>query len=293
MEPAFWSHTVWYVILGLTTLTELWLIFRRAGSRRMALGLYLSVSGMVFSLEMAVYSYFKAYEYYPKLVPHSQPDDSIAGNLFSQFSITATALLIAVYNLKTIWVVVFAAAYAGIEELFIALGIYRQHWYRSWMTVAGLLLIFPAVKWLYRKASNHIGRFARYLLIFYGLLTLNQHLINWPQRLLGIRTLSETVLPDKERSMVLLTAVFFIMLAACMMFVYFSKFKWPWKGLVVLALYAGFYLAVKNSLVFNKEGWFFVSASLCIWTMLLFCFFMDKLYIPARDEPDRRLTGCR
>lgn len=100
MNPTFWSNTIWYILLGISTIIELVLIFIKAKNRKLVLAQYFTISGMTFCFEMAIYLYFKAYAYFPMLIPQSPPDDSIAGNLFSQFSVAATALLIAVYNLK-------------------------------------------------------------------------------------------------------------------------------------------------------------------------------------------------
>lgn len=141
------------------------------------------------------------------LIPQSPSDDSIAGNLFSQFSVSATALLIAVYKLKYYWYLIFAAAYGAIEELFLYLGIFKHNWYRTWMTVAGLMLMLWIVKRMYLYTSRGISPFWRHIFIFFGLTALHQHTIVWAQRLAGISVYSESLLPDAERSMVVLSAI--------------------------------------------------------------------------------------
>lgn len=279
----FWSNTVWFMLLGITTLLELALIFYRAENRRLALGLYLSVSGFVFSLEMAVYSYLKAYTYYPMIFPQSPPDDCIAGNLFSQFSIAATGLLIGVYNLRYYWIIFFAGVYGGIEYLFLRLGIYQQNWYRTWMTVLGLMLLFWLFKTVYRKALSHIAPFLRYMYAFYGLLALHQHLIIWPMRLTGIRTFSESFLPDGEKSMVVLTTLNLLVMAVTMLAVCFTRIRWRWKAPAFVGLYAYHFLLAKYGLVHLKPGWFFITASLCIWSIYLFTCLMDKLLAPPKS----------
>jgi hypothetical protein len=82
-------------------------------------------------------------------------DDGVVGNYFSQFSVSATAMLIAVYELNYYWYIIFAGAYGCIEELFLKLGIYEQYWYRTWMTVASL----PVLSWIgkkYMRADQNI-----------------------------------------------------------------------------------------------------------------------------------------
>lgn len=278
MSTSFWSNTIWFLLLGLTTVLELVIVFKKADNRKFALAAYLTVSGMVFSIEMAVYSFFKAYNYYPMIFPNSPPDDSIAGNVFSQLSIAATALLIVVLNLKNYWIVIFAVAYGAIEMLFLELGIYRQNWYRTWMTVVGFMPIFWIVKRMYRKSLAGISRLLYYLYVYLGLLGLYEHLVIWSQRLAGIRVQSETILPEKEQSLVVLSAGCFTVHAVTIMALYFSKLKWRWKLPVIAALYAADYLAAEYKLFFYKEGWFLVSVSFMIWSMYLFVFIVDRLY---------------
>jgi hypothetical protein len=280
----FWSNTVWFVLLGITTLLELALIFYRAENRRLTLGLYLSVSGFVFGLEMAVYSYLKAYTYSPMVFPQSPPDDCVAGNLFSQFSIAATGLLIGVYNLKYYWMLFFAAVYGGIEYLFLRLGIYQQNWYQTWMTILGLLPLFWLFKTVYRKAQERIAPFLRYVYVFYGLLALHQHLVIWPMRLTGIYTFSESFLPDKEKSMVVLTALNLLIMAAAILMVWFSRMRWRWKAPVIIGLYAYKFLFAKYGLAHIKPGWFFITTSLCVWSLYLFTWLMDKLLTPPKPS---------
>jgi len=142
LGTAFWSHTIWFILLGITTMIELIIILLNVKKRPTVLALYLTISGMTFFFEMIILSLLRAYTYYPMLIPDSPPDDSIAGNLFSQFSVSASALLLAVFHLKYYWYIVFALIYGSIEELFLALGLYKQNWYHTWMTVLFLLFFF-------------------------------------------------------------------------------------------------------------------------------------------------------
>lgn len=277
MNSSFWSNTVWYIFLGITIVLELLIIFLKVKNRKRVLALYLAISGFAFCLEMVVYSFLKGYQYFPMLIPQSPPDDSIAGNLFSQFSVCATALLIAVFRLKYYWYVIFAAVYGAIEELFVYLEIYKQYWYQTWMTVSGLLVLFWMVNKIYNKTADRIKPFWRYLYVFFGLVALHEHTVVWTQRLAGIRVYSGSFLPDKERSFVVLSAINNLLLAVVIMTAYFSIKKWRWKLPVILLLYAVNYIAASLNLIIYKEGWFLISASICIWSMYLFAYILDKL----------------
>ncbi|WP_246010475.1 hypothetical protein [Bacillus yapensis] len=284
MGNAFWSHTIWFILLGLTTIIELIVIFSKVTNRKPVFAVYLTISGMAFCFEMVVLSYLKAYTYYPMLLPHSPPDDSIAGNIFSQFSVTATALLIAVLKLKYYWYFIFALLYGAIEELFLALGVYKQNWYQTWMTVVFLLILFWVTKHVYRITFTRLNGFLRYVFIFLGLLTLHQHTIVWIFRIIGIQRLSEKVLSDTDRSLVLLSSSYMLLLGVTIMVIYFTGIRWKWKVAVILLLYFAHMLAMKFDLIIYKAGWFWFSTSISIWGMYLYTYILDKLYESRVEE---------
>lgn len=290
MGTDFWSHTIWFILLGITTIIELVIIFFNVKQRRPVFALYLTVSGMTFLFEMMILSVLKAYTYYPKLVPNSPPDDSIAGNLFSQFSVSATALLLASLKLKHYWYLVFALLYGLIEELFKALGVYEQNWYRTWMTVVFLTFFFWIVKHAYRICFTRLKGVLWYLAIFLGLLTLHQNTLVWVLRITGIQKFSEHLLPDKQHSLILLSSLYMLILGSLIILIYFAGIKWKWKIAVIVFLYMLHYFAMKLELINYKEGWFWVSTSISIWGMYFYTYILDKLY-SSRVEVERSKLG--
>lgn len=278
LGTAFWSHTIWFILLGITTMIELIIIFLNVKKRPAVLALYLSISGMTFFFEMIILSLLKAYTYYPMLVPDSQPVDSIAGNLFSQFSVSASALLLAVLRLKYYWYIVFALIYGLIEELFLALGVYKQNWYHTWMTVLLLPFFFWVARQAYRLCFTRLKGVLLHVFIFLGLLTLHQNTIVWVLRLTDIQRFSENIFPDKQHSLIFLSSLYMLVLGVIIMFVYFSNIRWYWKSALIVFLYIGHWLGQHFDLIIYKEGWFLISTTISIGAMYLFTYILDKLY---------------
>lgn len=278
MGITFWTHTIWFILLGITTVIELIIIFAKVNNRKTTLAFYLTISGLTFCFEMIILSYLKAYTYFPMLIPSSPPDDSIAGNLFSQFSVTATALVLTVFNLKYYWYVIFAVMYGGIEELFLALGIYKQHWYQTWMTIVLLLILFWLTKHAYRICFTSLKGFLLYVYIFLGLVTLHQNVIIWVLRLIGVQVFSEGVLSDKQHSLVLLSSLYMLLLGVIIILIYFTRIRWGWKIAVIVLLYLAHFVAMTFDLIIYKAGWFWVSTSISIWSMYGFTYMLDRLY---------------
>jgi len=99
MSLTFWSNTIWYILLGISTIIEIIIIIVKSQNKKRVIALFCTVSGLIFSVEAAMMFLLKSYEYYPMILPQLPLDDMVAGNIFSQFSITATVvLLIAVFH---------------------------------------------------------------------------------------------------------------------------------------------------------------------------------------------------
>ncbi|HWQ62287.1 MAG TPA: hypothetical protein VN521_08240 [Negativicutes bacterium] len=198
----FWTYTVWYVILGILTLVQLAAVLVRADNRRLALAFYLTITGIVLNFDTVVLIFLKAYAYYPLLLQTSpEPFDRIlAGSLISQTSVAATALLVTVFGLGFRWLVALAGLYSLVEEAFLALGVYAQNGYKTWMTVVGMLVYFRLAKKLYAALRRGVGPFALYCYVALGLFPLYVVTIVWAFMLSGHLAFSTTLLADPVNS---------------------------------------------------------------------------------------------
>jgi len=278
MKSTFWSNTIWFILIGISTVIELIIILTKAKQRKSTLALYFSVCGITFTYEATICCFLKAYNYFPMVLPHLPLDEQLAGNLFSQFSVSATALLIVVLNLKYYWVLIAAGAYGIIEEFFIYLGIYKHNWYRTWMTVAGFILFFRLTKKMYEKALDDLYHIWRYIFIFLGLYTLHMITLLWVPKLLGIINFNIKILPDAMHSYALLALCNLVIISITCIIIYFSKINWWWKFLLFSALYAILYFAQKMNLIQIKEGWLFLYPTIDIFGMYFYVYLLDNLY---------------
>lgn len=236
---------------------------------------------MYFAIEATICCFFKAYNYYPMIFPESRIDDNLAGNLFSQFLLTATALFIAVYNLKKYWFLICSIFFIMIEELFQYLGIYSHNWYRTWMTL-GFMGIFWMAKKLYDSDIIYKPGMARYCLMFFGIFTMHMPMVMWGQIITGIVSPSRSLLGDPMSSYAFISLSNLIILSVVCMFIYFSKIKFHYKVLVTLALYCLIYAAKMAGLVAIKKGWFLFFSTADIFGMYLAVFVLNKLMTPKK-----------
>jgi hypothetical protein len=259
----------------------------KARNRRLTIAFYLTVVGIVLHFETTIFIFMKAYNYYPMILknPPMPIDDMLLGNLFSQTSVSATALLVAVLNLKYYWYFIFAVIYGIIQELFVALGIYNHNWYRTWMTVVSLPIYFWIAKKMYEKITSGIKPLFYYGYIYLGLFILSSatltHILFMITRHEDFNT---TLLPDPVNSRFIILWIHFHLLAIPIMLMYFLRFKLIWKALVILVLYILYYIGYKLNLIWIKEGWFLTVSTVTIFGMYLSVFILDRLY----DQTEKR-----
>jgi hypothetical protein len=277
MAATFWSNTIWFIILGVLTAIEMFFVLYKEKNRKQVIALFLIISGMTFCIEATICCFLKAYNYYPMIIPRSPINDNLAGNLFSQFSITSTALLIAVFKLKYYWIFALVGVYAIIEELFLKLGIYSHNWYRTWMTIPGFITLFWITKQMYKSRLLYNNRNWRYFFMLFGLYTLHMPTAWWIQILSGIIVLNTKILPDTMNSFALISLINLFILSIVCMVIYFSKLKLLWKSIVTMALYGVIYYAYKINIIYVKEGWFMIFSTIDIFGMYLYIFILDKL----------------
>ena len=273
----FWSNTIWYILLGIFCKVQIIFALKKVKNRKHLIALFLIISGMTFSFEAIILLFFKAYNYYPMIIPRSPIDDGLAGNLFSQFTVTSTAILISVLNLKYYWFLIFSLIYGIIEEFFLGLGIYSHNWYQTWMTMLGLIILFYIAKRMYVVKFKQINPIWKYFFMLFGLYSLHMPLIFWPSILLGIITLNTKLLPDAMNNYALISLINLFLLSIAWLTIYFSNLKWLWKLTIVFALYSIIYFTISLNIIYVKEGYFFIFSTMDIFGMYLSVYILNNL----------------
>jgi len=275
----FWTNTIWYVLLGVSTIFEVLCSIIKAKRRKFAFAFYLTLVGQVLFFETMILIVFKAYNYYPMIIHTSPFDDVLSGNLFSQFSVAATALLVAVFNLEFYWIIILSGLYGLIEELFLALGIYSHNWYQTWMTVVSLNIYFWWAKRNYLRGLKEIKPLRYYVYIIFGLFPLDVITILWGFILSGNQNYSRNFIPDPIRSPYVLAIFYYLFVAIILVLIYFLKFKWSWKSTVIIAIYGVNFLLYKLHIIyFFNIGWFIIFSTATIFPMYLSIVLLDYLF---------------
>lgn len=280
MNTSFWTNTVWYLLLFLSSIITLVIILHKSSNKKFAFAFFFSIIGFSFVLEAILVLRLNAYSYYPKIFRDSYLD-IIFGNYFSQISLSATSLLLAVYDASSIWYLISSSIYFLVEELFIKLGIYEHFWYKSIYTFIGFIpFSFIAKKW-YEKARKQSNRFINYVSLYFSVASFSTFTIFLIQRLFGIQLLHSNIFfTDINRNNTSSGFVYQFIVLNFLIVLYKSKFNRMVKILAFLFLFSAQYIAYKTGFIFITKGLFLTVTSIdlfgCLILIIVFNHFLSK-----------------
>jgi hypothetical protein len=278
----FWSHTIWYLLLGVVSIIQIIYTLYHSGNRSRTLAFYLTIVGLPLYFETMVLIFLDAYVYYPKIIYNSNIDpfnDVLTGNLFSQFGVASSALLLTVFQKSFYWHVFVAFLYCVLEEFFKALGIYRQHWWETWMTFVGLLLFFKISNWMYIRLDRGLKPiYYRYGYINLCMFPICTILFLWGiLDLFGLMRFTTTLFSNPKISRYGLYVIFFSISYPLMIWGYFRQ-QWMWKIVASTLVGVIIFLGYKYQLLIFREGWFGPISILMILWMYISVWISDTLY---------------
>ncbi|MTV50418.1 hypothetical protein GJ688_15745 [Heliobacillus mobilis] len=131
------------------------------------------MSALAYLCEVVILFVFNSYTYKPGLFADSI-QESIYGHLVCNgFFWGGFTLLVAAFQLKYYWIFLISGFFMLVEEIFLKLGIYTHHWWRTYMTgivVVVFLFITRKCFWIMKEEKHKLLRFTAFYLIAWLLL---------------------------------------------------------------------------------------------------------------------------
>lgn len=132
---------------------------------RKLIALYFFTAGLTYFLEYIALVLLNSYAYHPEVL-RVVYFDNIAGAIVSDaFTIPMTAIFIAAFGLRYIFIFFISLVITGIEVLFVQLGIYEQHWWRYFHTFIGANAFFLFSKKWFSKLQMSLKPLSRYFIL--------------------------------------------------------------------------------------------------------------------------------
>ncbi|MHB8126226.1 MAG: hypothetical protein ACYDEJ_11410 [Desulfitobacteriaceae bacterium] len=281
MSSTFWSNTIWYILLFITSIISIIFTLYKTHNLKFTIAFLFSVIGFTFVLEAILVIGFKAYTYHPKIVSDLVLD-AIFGNYFSQISISSTSILITIFNLSYIWYFIFALIYYLIEELFIKQGIFEHLWYKSIYTLFGFIPFFWFIKKWYGKTKDSVNYVVNYLPLFLSVFAINSITIILTQRLLGVQIFKGHFFTEMSKDHTTTGLVYQFFQINILIILFKSRLHWVTKGIVFVCLIIVQYLIYRAGFIYISNGWFFVVTILDL--LGCYCWIAVFHYLLSKDK---------
>ncbi|MDR3491677.1 MAG: hypothetical protein P4M12_06490 [Gammaproteobacteria bacterium] len=279
MSSTFWSNTIWYILLLMTSIFSIILTLYKTQNLNFTIAFLFSVIGFTFVIEAVLTIGFNAYTYHPKIVSDLFLD-AVFGNYFSQISISSTSLLITIFNLSHIWYLIFALIYYLIEEFFVKLGIFEHFWYKSIYTFLGLFPFLGLIKKGFEKAKDSKNRVINYILLFLSVFTINSLSIILSQRLLCIQIFKGNLFADMSKDHTTTGLIYQFFEINLLIILYKFKLHWVVKTMAFICLFIVQYLLYSEGFIYIPKGLFFTVTSLdligCYCWIAVFNYLLSK-----------------
>lgn len=283
MTYSFWSNTIWYIILFITSIISFTSALIRSKNRKFIIAFTLAILGFIYLIEAILVIPSNSYAYYPKLSDNSFMD-TILGNVFSQVSISTTFALIAAYDLSYKWYFIFAIIYYFIEELFLKLGIYQHFWYKSVYTLIGFIALFWFLRMWYVKLISSSKYFIHYITLFLSTFAAITHTIIMPLRLLRIQIFTVNFYGEFAENHTTTGIIYAFFLINILILLYLSKINFSYKAMILVILFFVQYTLYKFGFIDIKRGWLYPVILLdlsgtYLWIAVLNRFLKEKPHI--------------
>lgn len=271
MPNVFWFYGVTIIGIGMTVFT----IWNKKNFTAISLTFFLTM-GLLALGEFFILTVFGAYAYKPEVFADYFKDD-IIGYVLGNWSVwTGTAILVVNFSLSGRWILFLSGVFMLIETLFLNLGIYEHHWWRTYMTGIAVILGLNIIKVWISKLNEKPYKFLQYI-SFYLIALL---LINVPTNLLlvaGKQHYSFGLVENFYRDSVLFGFPYHAALSLIYVFSGYVLQKRFWRLMPILFFMLSDFILVNMNILIFQDQWNLFYLTI-LRTMSLVIFIMYKEY---------------
>lgn len=221
--PNYW----WYLLLFICSAIFFTVSFWKNNNRKRLLQTFFFIAGLSYLFDFIVLVLFNGYQYKPNLVKPLWFDSSF-GSIFSQgIAVPVAAMTIVSFNLGFIWILILSIFFIGIEELFLTLKIYEQHWWKTYYT--GIFLVggfYLSKKWF--ELLRFPSTMTKFVTMYMTLCVYSNSLRFAMVLLFSTHFYSVGWFPDSIRDHIAANALFLFILMFPITTVIVYRYNWRW-----------------------------------------------------------------
>jgi hypothetical protein len=275
-------NSYWYFGLSFLSLSLLAYTCIKKRNPRILL-LFLAMAELAYLIEAFIYIFHQSYLYHPDIIHHNAYYDSHLGALTSNMMvIPAVATFLAAFRVSRLWTLGLIAIIAGIEWLFVKLGIYTLHWWRIEYTSLGLVFYFALAKVMYRVMLQPLKGVLHALCLYLCIAPLSGTLQFLPFMFFSNRVYRPGWFEDPAYDTSAFGVVYYLCIS--ILFVVLVKLRWKhsWvKYLLIGAIVIGVTFGLRAAGILRSQVW---------WDPWIYSLF-PLLLLPAAEAISKRLVS--
>ncbi|MFS0635459.1 hypothetical protein AB1K84_06115 [Mesobacillus foraminis] len=270
---------LWFFLLAILGL--FFIIFSLKNSKipkAQAVCIFLVMSGMAYAFEYIIFILLGSYEYHVDFF-QNQWLDSTFGSIFSQaLVVPAICMYIASLRLNVFWMIGFAGLLMGIEELFLRLGLYEHHWWKTPYTGMFLMLAFGIAKWWARMLSLQKS-WIRWFNLYFTINLINHSVAFFLTAFFNSHKFNPGWFSDSSRDSLAFEALWWFIHSVPVTFLVQRWFKWYSLFILLVADWMMFMLMEQSGWLVLKHGWNITLFSLLPVGVALSSYLINKIIL--------------
>lgn len=277
------SNLMWYICLGIISLIPaIFVIYKK----RHAYKIYTLVVFYIFALcitwigEFTVLGLFDSYAYKTGLINDKWADNLTGHLILNDTMYPAAATIVVACSLSYGWILLIIAYFIFAEYLFVAMGLYEQHWWNYYMSVITVIVfLIVCKKWFYKMLhmKSRVTRATIYYFVGFFIIHLPIPLLLLAGKQYYSLGLINNIVGNMYRSSIIF--IFTYHLVEVFILVYFVCIlnKWYWKLVPFAIAFIGQSILAKMNILIFKDGWNLFYLSL-VYALSLGIFIMVECY---------------
>lgn len=273
MSNILWFYGVSIIGLGMTIFT----LFKKRDFFTTSLVFLLTVSLLTIG-EFIVLTVFDAYAYKPGVFMDSFADNVVGYILGNYFIWVGAANLVVNFSLGNRWIFLISVAFMLIEILFLDLGIYEHHWWKTYMT--GILVFLGlniTKKWVYKLNEKPYEKMILQYITFFLFALVFIHVPTHPLLLAGKLHYSVGWVENFYRDSILFGLPYHAGMSAFYVFFCNILQNRLWKLAPIILFLVGDFILVYMNILMLLDNWSFV----CMEVLRTISLMLFALYTSA------------
>ena len=205
--------------------------------------------------EVIILFLFHGYSYRPGVFTDPWAEE-ILGHVLPNIGLWGTtAVMAGAFSLRSVWIFSISIAYMVIETIFLKLGIYEHHWWRTYITGIAVFVYLTLIKIWYKQLLGRQLLLIRYITFF----CIAWDIIHIPVfllLLLGKMHFSIGWFANAYRDSTVFSVVYNQCIALVFVFFVCVLNKWFWKLTPIILFSLGDIIFMKLNILLNSSSYF-------------------------------------